>query len=240
MVAKKTIVVTGASAGIGYEVVLALARLGNHHIIALASSGEKLKQLQAAVDIINPKVVLRICVFDFNNIANYPALLKMALAGCPKLDILINNVGYLMHKPLESLSIEDSTQLFTINSLAPLHLIQALLPRFVKNAHIVNIGSMVGKEGPENLSGLAAYAANKAALHALSESLAQACLPDPRNIHVNCLALTDLQSQILSQASPDYMSTVTTKAMATEVARFVLSGASLFNGKIIPIAASNP
>ena len=107
-----------------------------------------------------------------------------------------------------------------------------------EGSHILNIGSMGGYQGSAKFVGLSAYSASKAALHTLTECLAQE-LAD-RNIKVNCLALGSAQTEMLEKAFPGYESPVMAFEMGKYIADFALTGHRFFNGKILPVALSTP
>ncbi|RYE16649.1 MAG: SDR family oxidoreductase, partial [Sphingobacteriaceae bacterium] len=107
-----------------------------------------------------------------------------------------------------------------------------------KNAHILNIGSMGGFQGSAKFLGLSAYSASKAALHTLTECLAQELAP--QQIKVNCLALGSAQTEMLERAFPGYQSPVLAFEMGKYIADFALTGHRFFNGKVLPVALSTP
>jgi NAD(P)-dependent dehydrogenase (short-subunit alcohol dehydrogenase family) len=117
-------------------------------------------------------------------------------------------------------------------------MIKALLPLMNINSHIVNIGSMGGFQGSAKFNGLAAYSASKAALHILTECLAQELVED--KISVNCLALGSAQTEMLEKAFPGYQSPVAAFEMGKYIADFALTGHRFFNGKILPVAMVTP
>ena len=85
---------------------------------------------------------------------------------------------------------------------------------------------------------VSAYSSSKAALANLTECLAVEF--KEKNIAVNCLALGATQTEMLSEAFPEYKAPLTAKEMAEFIVYFSLNGHRYFNGKIIPVALSNP
>ena len=124
------------------------------------------------------------------------------------------------------------------NYLGHVRIIQALLPIMRAGSHILNIGSMGGYQGSAKFTGLSAYSASKAALHVLTECLAQE-LSD-QQVKVNCLALGSAQTEMLEKAFPGYESPVMAFEMGKYVADFALTGHKFFNGKVLPVALSTP
>ena len=229
-----TILVTGASRGIGYDTVLELAKNPANHIIALSRNKEKLVTLLTATTTNN----IQILPFDLANFDT--AVLSAQLKDIPQIDVLINNAGLLINQSFEQLSLKDWKTIFDINLFGVIELIQHLLPKLIAapSAHIVNIGSMGGVQGSSKFPGLSAYSASKAALANLTECLAEEF--QEQNIQVNCLALGAVQTEMLAEAFPGYEAPVTSESMATYLAWFALYGHQFHNGKIIPVAITTP
>jgi NAD(P)-dependent dehydrogenase (short-subunit alcohol dehydrogenase family) len=119
-------------------------------------------------------------------------------------------------------------------------LIRELLPFMGRagDTHIVNIGSMGGFQGSSKYPGLSFYSASKAAIANLTESLAvEFC---NTKIFVNCLALGAVQTEMLAQAFPGYKAPIKPEEMAGFIGDFALHGHQFMNGKILPVALSNP
>jgi NAD(P)-dependent dehydrogenase (short-subunit alcohol dehydrogenase family) len=231
------IIITGASSGIGFEAVIDLALKG-HRVLALARSTEKLEKLNKICTSLNPDAHIYCLPFDIVN-GNYDAELIPVIKNIfPKIDILVNNAGSLVNKPFTDLSPGDFSKMFQSNFFGHVMMIQKTLPHYNEQAHILNIGSMGGYQGSSKFPGLVAYSASKAALHNLTECLAEE-LKD-RNIKVNCLALGSAQTEMLEEAFPGYQSPVSAFEMGEYVASFALTGHKVFNGKIIPVAVTTP
>lgn len=82
-----------------------------------------------------------------------------------KVDILINNAGTEVVKPLTEIDSADYHKVYDLNVLAPILLTKAVSPRLAPAARIVNIGSVGGRAG---FSGLSLYCSSKAALEGLT------------------------------------------------------------------------
>ncbi len=232
------IIITGASSGVGFEAVLELILSGDHQIIALARSEDKLARLHEIALGLNPDCTLYPVAFDIVH-DDYQDLVQFIDSRFDgRIDILVNNAGVLVNKPFIELLESDFVEMIQGNFLGHVRITQALLPLMGANSHIVNIGSMGGFQGSAKFSGLSAYSASKAALHTLTECLA-AELVD-RQIKVNCLALGSAQTEMLEKAFPGYESPVMAFEMGKYIADFALTGHKFFNGKIIPVALSTP
>lgn len=232
------IVISGASSGVGFEAVIELTANSDNHVIALARSEDKLRKLQEIALALNPDCNLLAAKFDIVHDDYENTLVPFIKNRFETVDILINNAGTLINKPFLQLSQLDFVEMFQMNFLGHMRMIQGLVPLMPANSHIVNIGSMGAFQGSQKFPGLAAYSASKASLHTITECLA-AELHD-RKISVNCLALGSAQTEMLEAAFPGYQSPVMAFEMGKYIADFALTGHKFFNGKIIPVAQSVP
>ena len=121
--------------------------------------------------------------------------------------------------------------MYAVNLFGVVRLTQVMLPFMQAGAHIISISSMGGVQGSVKFAGLAAYSSSKGALITLMEVLAEEL--KERGIVCNTLALGAVQTEMLSEAFPDYKATVTPEEMARYITEFALSGAKLFNGKTL-------
>ncbi len=228
------IIITGASRGIGKELCLLLAN-DNNRIIACARSKTKLEEMHKGLGNSENFYPLNI---DLGKLGEIQQVVDKVNSLGFKPGILINNAGLLVNKPLQQLTADDFDQSFNINMKAPFLLIQALLPYFSTNAHIVNIGSMGGYQGSSKFPGLSLYSAAKGALAIFTECLAEE-LKD-KGIKANCLALGAAQTEMLAEAFPGYKAPLSAHEMASFIADFALNGHRFFNGKVLPVSVSTP
>ena len=229
--AAKNIVVVGSSRGIGKEVVRKLAT--DHNVLALSRNEEKLKALQvelrdkikiAAVDLSDPKV---------------KGLLDVVIKKVfDKVDILINNAGALVNKPILETTAEDIETVYRTNVFGLIQACQAVIPMMKGGGHIVNIGSVGGVQGSVKFPGISIYSSSKAAVAGFTECLAEE-LKD-KNIQVNCLALGAVQTEMLAEAFPDYEAPMGPEDMAQYIVDFSLNANRWMNGKIISVSKSTP
>ncbi len=232
------IIITGASSGVGFEAVLDFIHSGEHKIIALARSQNNLARLLEIARGLNPDCVLYPVAFDIVH-DDYGDLLKFIehrLDG--RVDILINNAGLLINKPFSKLLETDFVEMLQSNFIGHVRIIQSILPLMPAGSHILNIGSMGGFQGSAKFPGLSAYSASKAALHTLTECLAQELAE--QQVKVNCLALGSAQTEMLEKAFPGYQSPVMAFEMGKYIADFALTGHKFFNGKVLPVAVTTP
>jgi NAD(P)-dependent dehydrogenase (short-subunit alcohol dehydrogenase family) len=224
----KTIVILGASQGIGAALVEVFAKDPSNKVIALARQVELMKELFKQENVFAYKLDL------IENVHEQIDQLKLPNS----IDILINNAGLLINKPFETITHQDFRNSYQVNVIGIMEATQALLPLLKDGAHIVNISSMGGFQGSLKFAGLTAYSTAKAALCAFTEMFAEEY--KATNIHMNCLCLGAVQTEMLAQAFPGYEAPTSPEQMANFIANFAEHSGQLLNGKIIPVSASNP
>ena len=181
------IIVTGASGGIGYEIVKVLSKHRQNQIVAISRNGRALRELAEDCRRLFSEAKVIPYEFDLSQFEFYPLIVQRLSTFIPTCDILINNAGRLINKSFEKFEPEDFDSTFDVNVKSPFFLSQALLPIMNKGAHIINISSIGGIQGSKKFPGLSAYSASKAALAILTEVMAEEL--SERDIRVNCLAI---------------------------------------------------
>lgn len=228
-------IITGASRGIGYELVKLLAAQKNITVLAVSRSEKSLLQLQRE----NPNGNIIVLRADICTRSGRTAIAAAVRETKKKLNILVHNAGQIVNKPFPKIKEEELHSVYNTNVFAPFMLTQTLLPLFAKNnAHIVNISSMGGFQGSSKFAGLSAYSSSKAALSGLTECLAEEF--KPYGISVNCLAIGAVQTEMLSKAFPGYKAPLSAQEMAAFIGHFALNGHRYFNGKILPVSSTTP
>ncbi|MEO6304862.1 MAG: SDR family oxidoreductase [Bacteroidia bacterium] len=230
------VLITGASKGIGFEMVKQLSEDQNTLVIAVSRNLEPLTKF---VNQKNTHTVLPVKA-DITKATDQKKIVKTLKTLGLKIDILINNAGEIVNKPFEKITAKELQSVYTTNVFGPFTLIQTLLPFFNKKnkTHIVNISSMGGFQGSSKFPGLSAYSSSKSALSGLTECLAEEL--KPKNISVNCLAIGAVQTEMLAKAFPGYKAPLKANEMAKFICNFALTGHSYFNGKIIPVSSTTP
>lgn len=227
----KTVVIVGASRGIGIELTRYFSRLNNFNVIALSRNVDLLK-----IEFINVNNV-KCYSFDLEkNVKNQLESIEFPKDG---VDYLINNAGFLVKKPFTSITSEDFSKSFSINVIGVMQTVQFLISTFNSSfAHIVNISSMGGFQGSVKFPELTAYASSKAALCNFTELFAAEF--SESNIKMNCLCLGAVQTEMLNEAFPGYKASISASEMANFIADFTLKNGHFMNGKILPISLSTP
>src|SRR5690554_3669927 len=121
-----TIVITGASRGIGFETARTLAKTGNR-VIAIARSIKGLEALHGAAVEQAKNADIHILPFDIAH-GDYNAELLPVVSDLGPVDVVINNAGFLINKPFEETSMSDFSALLEGNLLGHVRMIQHLLP----------------------------------------------------------------------------------------------------------------
>lgn len=232
------IIITGASKGIGKALAAKFSEIQDIRMLLISRNHSMLQELKSELSDSNPKASIDILACDINKEIPEIPIKAFAENGSGLIDILINNAGLLIHKPVNELSSKDFDEMFNTNVKAPFTLIQTLIPYMNKPSHIVNIGSMGGYQGSAKFPGLSLYSASKGALAVLSECLAEEL--KPFGIHVNALALGAVDTEMLQQAFPGYQAPQTPAQMAEFIGDFALNGFRYFNGKVLPVSISTP
>jgi NAD(P)-dependent dehydrogenase (short-subunit alcohol dehydrogenase family) len=233
------IIVTGASRGIGFELVRLMARDGNHRIVAVSRNAGRLERLKQRAES-DPGEVLPV-PFDLERLDDIrQSFLPLVQEHFNSLDILVNNAGLLINKGFEEIGLVDFQRSLAVNYLSPAMLIQGLLPLLQKSEkpHVINISSMGGVQGSMKFTGLSSYSSSKAALGVLTECLAEEF--KETRLRFNTLALGSVQTEMLSTAFPGYKAPLEATEMAAFIKDFAMRGGSYFNGKIIPVSLSTP
>jgi len=234
------IIVTGASRGIGRELVKILSSDTENTVIAIARNLPKLEQLRSECLAANlsSKVIVIAC--DISNEKEMEKMFSEIKKNVSTVTILINNAGAIVNKPFAEITKADMEYVYNVNVFSVVRTIQGVLPMMdvKQRSHIVNIGSVGGFQGSIKFAGLSAYSSSKAALASLTECLAEEY--KDKNIAFNCLALGATQTEMLNEAFPGYQAPLSANEMAQFIANFSLTAQQYINGKVIPVSLSNP
>lgn len=218
----QTAIVTGGARGIGRAIATQFVRFGAHVWIWDIDPVELNGAHSQTVDVTKADQISE--------------ALGHIVSPSVRLDILINNAGYLgNHQPFEQMQAGESHHILQVNLIGMFEVIRQVLPlmRLAGRGRIVNMGSLAGKEGLPNL---AAYSAASAGVIAFTKALSrEVCDID---IRVNCVAPgpidTDLIKRLGNEVVDAMIAASPLKRLGTadEVAGMVLwlcSAASAFN-----------
>lgn len=151
-----SVLITGASQGIGRAVALELAHRG-HRVVATARQPETLADLPVDQR-------LRLDVTDQDSV-------DAAIKEAGEIDVLVSNAGATIRAPLETVPLAELEQLFQLNTFGALRVVQAVLPEMRTRGagRLVFVSSIQGRLV---LPIIAPYGASKWALEAIAEGLA--------------------------------------------------------------------
>lgn len=160
----ESVIVTGASSGIGYETAMLLAREGY-----LVFAGVRKEADRERVEAQHPN--LRPIILDVAVPADPVRAMETVRASGSPLRALVNNAGIAVAGPLEYLPLESLRMQFEINAIGPIALAQAALPMLRESrGRLVFIGSIAGRLSAPFVG---PYSASKAALASLVDALRQ-------------------------------------------------------------------
>lgn len=164
-----TILITGASAGIGREMARLLS-LEAKALIIVARRKERLDELATELRELNPHLQVLAISCDLNELSSLDQLLAQIDETIGPVDILINNAGMGDASFFEQSSWTKLSQMFQTNMIAPAYLAHKLLPSMLKRnvGGILNVSSLAGHF---NFPGLTSYNGSKFFLTGFTEGL---------------------------------------------------------------------
>lgn len=237
---KKTVVITGASKGIGAAMAILFARKDYNVVIGYNDSYQLAKMLSSSLasqgyNVIPVKA----------NVANKletDILIKEAIYKFGTVDILINNAGVAYNGLITDTDEHDADRIFDINLKGVFNCCRSVTPVMVnqKSGKIINISSMWGQVGA---SCEVAYSAAKAGVIGLTKALAKELAPS--GITVNCIAPglidTSMNSNVSVEDLNAFVEDIPLGRMGTaedvaETALFLASeGADYITGQILGV-----
>lgn len=206
-----SVLITGASSGIGATYADRFARRG-HDLVLVARDSARLEALAARLRQ-ETGVAVDILPADLTQ-ADALATVEARLRDDARIGILLNNAGIAQSGDFLAQSADAIERLVTLNTTALTRLAAAIAPRLVGagNGAIVNIGSVVGL-APE--FGMSVYGASKAYVLFLSQGLSQELAP--KGVHVQAVLPAATRTEIWERAGID----ITTLAEVMDVGELV-------------------
>lgn len=173
----KTILLTGATDGIGLATVKQLLNYG-HRVLLHGRSQTKLAQLKTELQQQFNLTELETYCADLSNLSDINKLIDAIIEQHKTLDILINNAG--VFKTPQPITADKLDIRFVVNTLAPYKLTQGLMPILHQHSRVINLSSaaqapvdLAALIGQRTLSDMEAYAQSKQAITIWSHALAQ-------------------------------------------------------------------
>jgi NAD(P)-dependent dehydrogenase (short-subunit alcohol dehydrogenase family) len=197
----RSVVITGASRGLGFASATRLYTLGWRVVGAMRSPEAGLERLRAATGAAtaDPRLVgIRLDLDDPSSIDAAAEAIEDAV-GAP--DVLVHNAGIAAAGSVEDMPSEAWERLFRTNLFGPVRLTRALLPsmRAAGRGRIVVVSSQGGIRG---IPAISAYSASKGALERWAESLAEEIAPF--GLGVTILVSGTFKTDILTEQTPHY------------------------------------
>ena len=206
MLQGKSVIITGASRGIGRQIALTFASQGANLVI----NGNDLKQLEQVskeAQALGSKVV--IVPGDISLFETAQRLATECLANFSTIDVLVNNAGTMLRAPFLEVDLQAWQKVMDVNFSGSVYSCRCVLPTMIekKQGSIINIASVAGKTAHANST--ACYGASKAALLSLTQKLALDM--GPYNIRVNAIAPGPIATEMTDQWTPEYREKVLAK-----------------------------
>ena len=181
MTQTRTTMVTGASRGIGLELVRQSLERGDTVIATTRRPAPPLEQMQAAHGVRLVHVVA-----DLADEASIARSFEAVAARVDAIDLLINNAGMYSTRVqswnpdatrLDTVTQEELVEVFRVNAAGPIVLVRHYLDLLRSGARILNVSSLSGSVSAKSSAGDYAYAASKAALNIMTRALAAELAP---------------------------------------------------------------
>ena len=236
----KTAIVTGGSRGIGKAIIEALAECGCDIAFNYSKSHEAALELEKAVKAKGVRCKAScVDIKDFEDVKEWIARVKEDFG---RIDILINNAGIVIDKPLMMMSKEDWDQVLDTNLSGMFNAAKACIVTFMKqkSGDIVNISSVSGIIG---LPGQTNYSASKGGVNAFTKALAKEVAG--YGIRVNAVAPGFIETDILAHFTDEQKKEIADRVPLQRIGTpqdvadcvvFLLSqGAQYMTGQIVQV-----
>ncbi len=193
-VSGKTVLITGASSGIGRAAAIKIARAGGIPLL-VARSADKLQETQREIEDLGGTA--HSYTADVSEPDSVDELVKQVLADHPAVDVLVNNAGRSIRRSV-ALSYDrfhDFERTIKLNYLGTIKLIMGFLPhmRDRHSGHVVNVSSIGVQTNPPRFS---AYVASKAALDAWTRVVGSESIGD--NVHFTTIHMPLVRTPMIA------------------------------------------
>ncbi|EME74137.1 SDR family oxidoreductase [Bacillus sonorensis] len=192
----KTAIVTGASRGIGRTIAEQLAGLGIKVAVNYASSPEKAKEV---VEGIREKGGEAVAVqADLSTVAGVKSLFTKTVEAFGKVDILINNAGVNIYKPIQDVTEEDFDKQFNLNVKGTFFACQQAMTYMEEKGRIVNFSTSVAGQMFPTYS---VYAGTKGAVEQFTRQLAKEFAA--KQITINAVAPGPVNTELFTEGKTE-------------------------------------
>ncbi|MEV2224820.1 SDR family oxidoreductase [Nocardia vinacea] len=196
MTQSKTVLITGASSGIGEATARKLAADG-HQVFLGARRVDRLERLVGEITDAGGWAACR--SVDVTDLSDVRSFVSTALERFGRIDVMVNNAGVMPLSPLNALKVDEWNRMLDVNVRGVLHGIAAALPimQAQGGGHFVNLASVGAYEV---VPSAAVYCATKFAVRAISEGLRQESSGD---IRVTTISPGVTESELADSISDD-------------------------------------
>ena len=242
--AKKVAIITGSATGVGAATAILLAEKGCNVVINYSrSKDEALETAKHAEELGVETIVIQA---DVSKDDECKAMVTEAIKKWGRIDYLVNNAGQTKFNPFENLdglTIDDFQSIYAVNVVGAYQMIKAVVPHMKKAGFgaIVNDSSLAGIN---SVGSSIAYVTSKAALNAMTKSLAHVLGPE---IRINAVAPGPIKTRwlkggmsdeayesLIEQAETNLpLKKVASAEDVAEVLVWFLEGAPLITGEIL-------
>ncbi len=179
----RTVLVTGASRGLGRAIAVAFAKTGAFVYVGFHNRTDKAEETLAAIQ--EAGGAGELCPFDVRQPDKVQAAVESIVRARGRLDVLVNNAGVVRDSLFATLTREDWTETQSVNLDGAFHCCRAAVKSMLVNKQgaIINVGSIAGLHSSPGQSN---YAASKGGLLALTKTLGSELAP--LGIRVNAVA----------------------------------------------------
>nr|WP_217269882.1 SDR family oxidoreductase [Neobacillus endophyticus] len=192
----KVAIVTGGARGIGERVVEKLASEGANVVINYVNSSNQAEEL---VDRIHSEGGRAIAVqANISKISDIKKLFDSAIETFGKVDILINNAGIMINKPIDLVTEEDFDTQFLTNTKGTYFAIQEAFHRMEKGGRIINISTSINGH---MFPAYSVYAGTKGAVEQFTRQLAKEF--GPKQITINAIAPGPVATELFLNGKSD-------------------------------------
>jgi NAD(P)-dependent dehydrogenase (short-subunit alcohol dehydrogenase family) len=190
----KTVLITGASSGIGRAAAFKVARAGGIPLL-VARTAEKLEETKVQIEDMGGTAYAYSA--DLSDGDSIEDLVQRVLADHPAVDVLVNNAGRSIRRSI-ALSYDrfhDFERTIQLNYLGTIKLVMGLLPpmRERRSGHVINVSSIGVQTNPPRFS---AYVASKAALDAWTRVVGSECISD--NVHFTTIHMPLVRTPMIA------------------------------------------
>lgn len=216
----KTVVITGASSGIGKESALEFAKL-RASVVLVSRDTNKLEEV--AKELSKYQTQILVCTCDVSQKDQVNQMNKKVLEKFGTIDVLVNNAGFGIYGNFNDLKVEEIESQMETNYLGMVYCTKTFLPKMLeqKSGHIVNVASVAASFG---IPGMTGYCASKFAMLGFSESLYHELKGS--GVGITVVSPIMVRTNFFNHNSFNKMPRYTTALSANAVAKAVVKAAS--------------